>query len=145
MNAVQLWAVVRDGLGEAPEILAVLHDRPAAAALVAELGEGHDVAPAPLVPAGARATVVHTWRCRARVAGGAVAAGEPERLAGASRLVLPGESVPVVERVDDDQAADDLAALVSGERVRHVVAYGATAARAAELAMGRARELAAGS
>ncbi|WP_367128303.1 hypothetical protein [Saccharothrix sp. HUAS TT1] len=139
------WVIIRRGHGRTPdEPLAVLDDRPAADRLCAELGEGHDVQPVPAVDPG-RVRVVATWACRARLVDGYTPdVGEPERLAGAVRLVDVDAPAPWPERVARDEDAERLDALLDRPRVRHLVAYASTAERARELARERAERLAAG-
>jgi hypothetical protein len=142
----RLWAIVREpeAHGLPGEILTVSTDRDELAELVRDLGERHHLVPAPQL-AGAR--VAHLWMCRAKVPRGkvdGVMIGEPQRLAGASRLVAADVPVPEVERVVVDEEAARLHAQVTGAVVFDLEAFAGSAERARELAAARARELAAG-
>ncbi|WP_132110995.1 hypothetical protein [Actinocrispum wychmicini] len=111
---------------------------------MAELGDGHHAEPVLVLGPDDGCTVVHTWTCRAVVVDGRVDRVEqPVRLAGASRLLLPGDESPA-DRVVVDEEAAALEASVLGVSVRYVSAYSVTGDGARALAERRARELADG-
>jgi hypothetical protein len=139
-TAPTVWIITRrepDGSGEQ---LAALTDEVEAHTIVDALGEGHEVEVGlPLLSPGGGHRVVVWWRCRAVVRGGEVEVGEPAQMAGAARLLLPGEQLELTERVRDDVEAGELEQVVHGVPVRHVDAFAQTAERARELAALRGR------
>ncbi|PXY17359.1 hypothetical protein [Prauserella flavalba] len=139
MSKTELSVIVRT-VGEVPELVAAFPERFDAEVVVSELGPGHFVAPVRVVPPG-ETFVAHVWLCRATVhVGQRYELSQPERLAGASRLVLNTEDMPG-ERVHVDEHAADLEAAVHGREWRYVNAYAASAERAQQLASEKAREL----
>ncbi|QFU87860.1 hypothetical protein [Amycolatopsis sp. YIM 10] len=135
----ELWVIVRTG-GTAPELVGAWSDPGEAAKLAEALGPGHALAPVTEVKPGT-AFVAHVWRCRATVTPGAgFDLDEPQKLAGASRIVIDTADMPA-ERVHVDEEAAELNRAVHGENRQHLEAFAATAERAAELAAEKAREL----
>jgi hypothetical protein len=140
--STQLWIISRHDPDRDPEHLAATTDEAEARAVAAALGEGHSTALAqlptevvvPMLTPGAGHRVVAWWRCQAVVRADTVEIGEPTRLAGAARLLHPGEVVEGEEQVREDLAAGELARAVHGEQVRHATALALSARRARELA-----------
>jgi hypothetical protein len=134
------WAIVRD---EPAETLAVIRHERTAYTLAADLGPGHHV-DVVAVLSGAAVQVAHTWQCRATVTGDQVELDEPAQLAGASRLILPGDDPAPSARAVVDAEASALEAAVQGVQVHYVIGQGPSAEQARNVARVRAEALAAG-
>lgn len=124
------WAIVRD---EPAETLVVILDERTAHALATELGPGHHVDVVTVLP-GSAVRVAHTWQCYARVMNGQVELDEPARLAGASRLILPGDDPAPPARAVVDAEASALEAAVQGVQVHYVIGQGPSAEQARNVA-----------
>lgn len=147
---VAVWIITRHEPDGAVEHLAATTDKAEAHAVADALGEGHTAEltrpPAelglPMLSPGGGHRVVAWWRCQAVVRAGVAEVGEPARLAGAARLLLPGEVLEAEERVRDDAQAAELERAVYGAEVYSGEALALSARRARDLAEQWARRVA---
>jgi hypothetical protein len=137
-----VWIITRHELDGTAEPLAATRDKTEAQVVVEALGEGHSCALAalpaelevPMLVPGGGHRVIAWWRCRAVVRDGEVEIGEPHRVLGAARVLLPGEVVEVEQRVREDVQAGELEQAVHGLWARFVETFALTAKSARALA-----------
>lgn len=137
-----VWIILRQDPFTGPYPVAAAHDAFLVDQAVRDLGPEHIVHPAvPLLIGHTGHSVIAWWRCTATVTATETTIGTPTRMPGASHLLLPGQRIPVTERVVVDDIATRMEHLVNGAHVHYIQAYAIDPQRARHLAEQHAHQL----